>query len=962
MSSISRIAAIRGHSSKNETNGFDHIVAREFSVAFVETFKKFINDLGRVPHDDIVILQRFPQSFIVTDSVTKHGFRYTQFRDPDTSYIALYFKSLVFEKLVTIKGWAQTVDYLLECIDLKLTITEDSVIVQKYQYEERLNSNMASDTNLPQSAIVPEVPQIVSDLSSPAPMIVQQLGGVPGIMGQIAGDHQNFASIVGNTWFTLGNNLQINTGTTEGTLLFSYNYNNVWNKWMIEWFKYHQLYSGSIGVKMRVVGAATYIGELMVGFYYGDKDDDKVTLDDLLMYKPSLIGVSQYQEVEFQFHPVHESRYYFDATNIPNKNVRLMGFVKVPLNNAYPTDTIEVKIELFSKPLTWTCWRPRMVTQPTPKPETLTWFDGKSLDEIFNTFKVKAPNDPVRLVLDSATYEACNTSENTAVYDPIPSDALDPYRLGGYHMYYTSENEPNTPGSYTFRPLVSGSELLGYYWYLPMMVLMGVIPTDMLSEIKDWYMGWHSRITQTPEFAKNYPASETSPLFVKVVKSIPPWDELIILLTKYNVKIWRDQRVAKGGHSNYNDSGRETFGQYKMRSRDNLVLMFEVNNRIGAIICRSDCTEVVKGKDDNLNIWLNLGSAFEDKQTAPVAYLRYLPIDEDDLWLRTKESGTVKTMSSDYRTIKFTSSDIFSNNSTLLSNTAYVKNTLLENSLANMLTLLTEKPFVDFALVDETTGDAPMNIRFIRDTRLFILRMDSLFGVTTNISNFVIKNIQAVDKGVKLNPSRMYFRSLQTLNVDTLQGNAMGAVAGVGSAVGGLAGGIGNWAMEQQKLDWNKEQWGQILEQNKELLGQTQQHQTNMQQNTINAQKDLQQTGINAQVGMQDSQHMHEIALENTRFSNALTLAGGKANVSAQVWTPGGTVQAMLGRRVNPETQSISIPPPTGVSYATPKKDTLKEGQDSLSASSTNEHVLSNAPTSTRNDTLDFSNPGSITV
>lgn len=745
----------------------------------------------------------------------------------DKKYI--YFKSLVVEKVKEKYGMTAALELMarpflhevgrLTCID-----------------HTRLESGVtADDVGGTAAQTIPTAPQIVAQQSAPAPSIVLQRGGIPSMFGHMAGAYQTFATATQERYFQVGENISINPDTASGTIIFSFNYTQIENPWMKKWRSMHEVYGGTINIKCRIIGAATYVGTVYVGFYYGSKKDSEIKLNDLIQYEPAVLGVASQQEVEFTFSPKHSSRYYFDATNGPDTDIRLIAMLGTPLRNTYPTDGIEIYAQVFSRPGDWYCIRPSLpVDAPTEKPD-VSALKGKKLGEIFNSLGVTTKGEQIQAVTNSPSIQI---AEEGIAYDNTSfscNDILDPnsgkiaYRV---NHKLTASVTTRVDNIFDTRSGITKDEDSVFACYASAHSY-GYIPEQALKLMQAFLA--------VPSGDDTYNKTQSD------------WNEMIKGIAGLTAFTWESDAVPIYEHvSNANNVGQYVNDQQNFST----VFIFPSEKGQGMLVtnfCGLYASQARGNKDQFIALYegmLNDSYVFTYTSQAEV-------------WTRRAERSRTSPLTNKYKNIVFASQNMTAQNSTLLRQPAYADNTLLTKTFATYLQGLSDRPFIDMVLFDTNTGLEVMNIRFIREKSKFLLVNDAIYGVSGDLSDLTVSSAAGNELATVIRSTKLEFRNLQTYNPVRLEGAALAGFGG--GAVSGIGNGLSTWAQMQQQQNF----FEQTLGQNKDLFEQGQANW--LLNNKEQRQNMLDQIGAN-----QNAAYMRQ----GQQFQNGIRQFGAAANTS----------------------------------------------------------------------------------
>lgn len=849
-------------------NKMEHSISQVLIREWTKLAKRVASELkiSRIA----ILLRTIDSSMIL--GVTETHYRYMRRSDG-----LVYFKSLVFEEMVTQYGFAVVAGYLTsQLVDYDL---EEDIVYLTY-CDEKLQSD---DTPHSMPQTLPTIPQVVTNQEAPAPMKIVQVGGVPAMFGHMSGVQQNFMTAALQHYYQVGANIPINPDTAVGTLIFSYSYTGLANNWVKAWKDLHDIYGGGMDVKIRLIGASTYIGEIYVGFYYGEKLTKEITKEDLIQFNCSVLGMGNIQEVEFTFNPTHPYRYWFEtsstAMNAPDPNIRLVALLGTPLRNSFPTPGIEVYLEIFSKPSRdFYVMRPKLPVAPKTKGnEILQTLNNKTIQEVFkDILEEKTSTSNYHLLLNSASINTETCGESVVTFKPRLLDLVSPSDVVlNRPVSYRSANEMSKFGEFQmpmalqfFEPEgehqgesycwmgVSGVKVYGSIPSGPWKVMEGFAERFQFGSSIDGVTGFDWQNSQVKNvFQNDIPGTRWAGIHFNKQQPIAT-----------NIKFYTEQRYEW-----------RTTNLQELEAK-----VYQNGDKFGIVVYYS---VIVKSQNA---VSIGDRDEYHEKLVQRVlknevdAHVMDINIsDSNVMWTRLDENVTVKSLTGGYRDLIITDHDVIDQNSTLLRQPAYLES-YLTKSLKRYLRAASSQPFVDMELFDPITGLVAASIRYSRDVNKLLIRASELYGISTNVADLIVKNVGENQYATQIRTTGLEFRSLQTFNPDQLQGAALAGqmIAGGAQGIGAGLQGVGNYMQTQQKFKIQKEQFNKMLSQNYDLfsLGQENWMMNNrLDRETLNQRLQGQQS--------------HELDMQNNSFANTMALFGQRATTSVnQSFSPSNSV------------------------------------------------------------------------
>lgn len=794
----------------------------------------------------------------------KEGYRYEKCIHQGQEIV--YVKSLVFEDFKLKYGFNRLKSILFEYDSGRHELTLEGKLIMFDPINLQSSGTLTADDVInPAPQTIPTVPQIVSDMNRPATAISTQRGGVPSLFGHMAGAWQNLATAVYEREYQVGANISINPDNVAGAIIFSKNYSDVWNNWMIRWGKQHQIYGGSIDVRVCIIGAATYVGSIFIGFYYGNKPDSELTLDDLLQYDPKKLGVSSFQEVSYTFNPISQTKYYFNSDEQPEKHVRLIAMLNTPLRNTYPTDGIEIVVQLFSKPRDWYCIEP--IAEASPKLTmdnlTLNSLNNKTMSEIFSKFISPKYVNNIRLVINSPSlYDTtCNVQLDGINYNIDAFNIFSPVALNQRFEFIPALFKENAA-------MTNGGLFCSYYngltnnkvYNIRGCKVFGQAP-QQFDEIYTEFIDETAKLTR----ANLVPEQETG----DAVNAQKAWQNLVRYLQancSYNYKNldWLNWDVK--GYQ-YPEQVNPVPGPivvslqkyFKPVERYNEIscYIFEKDSNQFAVLMYYLGFEVDLGDSEGNKLLYNTVCA-PATLNKPGGYC--IP---NGNWIRTDENLLVSPLVQQTKQLLFNYGEIGVQTSKLLNQVTYPQNNYMTNKFSSLLSMIGDSPFVDITLYDDIQGMEVVFIRYVRSENRFIVATSLNYGISQDISKFVVKNASLTYAASNLRQSKLSFKDLQQFDPVKLQG------AGWAMLGGGALSGIGNGLATMAQMNQQKDMFYDQLNQNANLWTQGQENW-------------MQQKGLDREQAraMLEKQQGFEKEMSNQKFAQNMALFGAETSAS----------------------------------------------------------------------------------
>lgn len=621
------------------------------------------------------------------------------------------------------------------------------------------------------NATTPTTPTVISNNQDVAGHIQVMEGGVPTITGFMSGVVQDAKGAIGGHFYRFRPLIPINPDTAAGEVIFAFNYSQVLNPYMKFWQSIHQMYGGSILIRIRLISAVTYIGELYMGFYYGAKATTDITIEDLLQYGGVSVGMTNMQQFDFEFQPINSRQYYFDVhtadgTNLPSKDVRLVCILGTPLKNTYPTDTIQVNLECLSRPGSWKAWRFTLPKEPALKLQnsssrSITQFEGKTLRQLMH--QIGLP-DSFNCIAVDGNMRSLN-------------DQVDVKTGGRYHMKNDDINGNPTLDFLSFwqhsmRKIGSTAinvtfgkigEAAGFAPTICMTT--GSLPVDLVDMLEKYWTGHEEDVGQRPSWEGYNPDN-------CVIFNVPA--------TSFNLKIG----TPVGSTKPYVGTTKIEFIK---------LILFTSHKASGlAFVCQF----TVVGIDG-------------DWEKVKEHDMHFEVLNKDSL-ICVKNMSPCRPLTGDYKIINFCDYPVtfpvqINVNQNILYDTIY--NTKMQTAFS---AVAGDAPFVDFQLLDRETGLVPLEIRYSVKDKDFLIRTDQLHTTYVDCGDLVVKNISANQLATGLGRSKIRGpdRVLPRLEAQMLAGLAGGAAQGLGGFLSQLANQIWQSGEHDKDLAMSRMQLG----------------------------------------------------------------------------------------------------------------------------------------------------------